>query len=284
MRSVSPFFSVLIAVHNRHDFLVRALMSVINQVEHDYEVVLVDDGSTDGTFDVAERFFKTNNIDARTLRLPKNVGIPRARNACLSMASGAIAAFLDSDDIWHPRHLSLLRPAFSQSKQPVFVFTDYFSEGPSFSGPVRHFRKPPTELDPIVRMITEPFVHTMSCFAAPMSAIRSVGGFTERLSRFSDLDLYVRLLAGPDDAGTLAWREQPIVNIPQISVLKTIHLFDRDIDDYQCAWEKGKRDFLDQIFAYPCLRDRSALRQQCEAALLAGQKRLFANFPRAASS
>lgn len=276
--SARPFFSVLIAVHNRRDLLLRALRSVTGQSEQDYEIVLVDDGSTDGTLDAAERFLSANDTRAVTLRLAEQSGIPAARNACLKLASGEIAAFLDSDDIWHPRYLSLQRSAFSPSPRPIFAFTDYLSDGPAFSGPVRQFKDAPSGFDPIVGMLTKPFVHTMSCFAAPLKAIRAIGGFTESLRRFSDLDLYVRLLGAPTPNGKLAWQTQPMIYIPQIAVLKLIHLNDRDLTDYRRQWEAGKKDFLDLAFSYPSMRGRAVLRGMCEAALAEGQRRLFLNF------
>lgn len=273
-----PFFSVLIATHNRRDLLIRSLRSVIGQADDDYEVVLVDDGSTDGSLVAAERFFEANGVRAVAARLPENRGIPVARNACLAAASGEIAAFLDSDDLWHPQYLALLRSSFTATPRPLFAFTDYFSEGPLFSGPVRQFPPSMEAFDPILAIVSHPYIHTMSCFAAPLDDIRAVGGFTERLDRFSDLDLYVRLLAGPSARGAPAWRRRPVVNIPQAAVLKTIHLVDRDLAGYRDAWEAGRTAFLDQVFSYPCLRGRAEHRAECEDALREGQSRLFANF------
>lgn len=273
----APFFSVLISTYNRRSLVLRALAGVFGQAERDYEIVFVDDGSTDGTLDAVTKLSEASGVGIITRRLSRNSGIPTARNACLGAASGTIAAFLDSDDLWHPGYLSLLRAAFAQPLLPIFAFTDYFSEGPCFSGPVRQFQTSSMEFDPIERMITSPYVHTMSCFAAPIDAIRTVGGFTESLTRFSDLDLYVRLLAGPQ-GGRLAWWDRRIVNIPQVAVLKTLSLVNRNLSEYRNAWEQGGQEFLDLVFSYPCLHNRLSLRARCEAGLLEGQKRFFANF------
>jgi glycosyltransferase involved in cell wall biosynthesis len=276
--AAQPFFSVLIPVHNRRDLVLRALRSVIGQTEQDFEVVLVDDASTDGSLEAAKSFLVAHSVRATTIALPENGGIPVARNASLRAASGTIAAFLDSDDAWHPRYLSLLKSAFPAAARPLFAFTDYFSDGPRFSGPVRQFRPQAAGFDPIELMISRPFIHTMSCFAAPLAGIRAVGGFNERLSRFSDLDLYVRLLAGAGKQRKPAWQKDGFICIPQTAVLKTIHLENRSLEDYEDSWEEGKNAFLDQVFSYPCLRGRQALREICGATLAEGKKRFFANF------
>jgi len=272
-----PYFSVLIAVHNRREMLQRALRSVLGQSERDFEIVLVDDGSTDGAADAARDLFYATGTPAQIIHLPSNCGIPRARNAGLLAATGEIAAFLDSDDLWHPAYLALLRQVFEASPRPAFAFTDYLSHGPRVSGPVRQYAC--TASDPIVEMVTHPFIHTMSCFSAPLKAIRAAGGFNGALSRFSDLDLYVRLLAAARGSGKRS-KAGGFAYLPKVAVLKTIHLDDRDLGDYEQSWAEYREAFLDAVFAYPCLRRRRRLRPEAKAALLEGQRRFFANFHR----
>jgi len=134
--------------------------------------------------------------------------------------------------------------------------------------------------DAIVEMVTRPYIHTMSCFAAPLEAIGRVGGFNESLSRFSDLDLYVRLLA--DAKGAKRGKSPGFAYLPKAVVLKTLHLDDRDLESYERDWAAYRGRFLDTVFAYPCLRRRRKLRAVAEAALLEGQRRFFANFQPAA--
>lgn len=270
-----PHFSVLIAVHDRREMLKRALRSVLGQGERDFEIVLVDDGSTDGAADAARELFYATGTSAQIIHLAVNCGIPRARNAGLAAASGEIAAFLDSDDLWHPSYLALLRSAFAARPRPAFVFTDYLSHGPHVSGPVHQY--PSAAPDPIVEMVTRPFIHTMSCFAAPLQALRAIGGFNESLSRFSDLDLYVRLLAAAKGRGRGS-KAGGFAHVPQAAVLKTLHLDDRDLEAYEQTWTENRDAFLDTVFDYPCLSRRRRLRPAAEAALLEGQQRFFANF------
>jgi hypothetical protein len=160
----------------------------------------------------------------------------------------------------------------------IFAFTNYLSRGPRFTGPVIQVPADGMIIDPIERMLTKPYIHTMSCFAAPVADMKAIGGFNTSLQRFSDLDLYVRLLAGAKSRGALAWKKRPFLVIPHIAVLKEIHLRDRPLESYAVAWEKNKRRFLDEIFSYPFMKRRLSLRKNCEHSLDEGQRQFFANF------
>ncbi len=258
--------------------LLRALASVAGQSFTDFEIVLVDDGSSDGSLDAAEDYLSGRKLAFKSVRLAKNVGIPAARNAGLAAAGGAVAAFLDSDDAWHPHYLSIVKAAYAAAKPPLFVSTDYLSDGPSYAGPVKQFDPPRAPFDPIELMITRPFVHTMSCFSAPMAHLVAVGGFNERLPRFSDLDLYIRLLGSAESAARGPTHGAEHVHIPQIGVLKSIHLESRRLADYERDWEAGKTRFLETIFKYPFMRSRRVLREESAQALTKGQARFFENF------
>jgi len=277
-RDSPPLFSVCIPAHNRSAMIPRAIASVIQQTDQDFELIVVDDGSTDDTYDVANAATTAIRKRARLIRLTDNLGIPGARNAGLKAARGRIGVFLDSDDVWHPSFLSIIRRAFEAAPNAIFAFTNYLSRGPKFTGPVIQVPDESKIVDPIESMLTKPYIHTMSCFAAPIADMRAVGGFNTKLQRFSDLDLYVRLLAGRKSRGLLAWKKRPFLVVPHIAVLKEIHLKDRPLESYARAWEKNKNRFLDEIFSYSFMKHRRGLRHVCKHWLDEGQRQFFANF------
>lgn len=98
----NPEVSVLIIVHNRERYVGDAVRSVLGQSFSDFECVVVDDGSTDGTARVVESF---GDSRLRLVRQTINRGIPHSRNVALDLASGRYVAWLDSDDICHPDRL-----------------------------------------------------------------------------------------------------------------------------------------------------------------------------------
>ncbi|WP_195851042.1 glycosyltransferase family 2 protein [Aerococcus tenax] len=88
--------SIIIPIYNSQDYLEQALLSVKNQTHTDIEVLMVDDGSTDNSSKICQKFA---NEDARFLYIKqKNMGVSAARNRALSMVSGKYIFFLDSDD------------------------------------------------------------------------------------------------------------------------------------------------------------------------------------------
>jgi glycosyltransferase involved in cell wall biosynthesis len=97
-----PLVSVIVPAHNRADQLPRALASVAAQTMPSFECLVVDDGSDDGTADVASRF---RDMRFRVIRREVRGGGSAARNTGVKAAKGRWLAFLDSDDEWHPEKL-----------------------------------------------------------------------------------------------------------------------------------------------------------------------------------
>lgn len=103
-------FSVVTSVYNGEQYIEKALSSVNDQTERDFEYVLVDNGSFDNTSSIINAY-KTNNPDLnlRIVRLEKNAGISGGRNAGISAAQGDYVCFLDADDYWYPQKLSRVK-------------------------------------------------------------------------------------------------------------------------------------------------------------------------------
>jgi glycosyltransferase involved in cell wall biosynthesis len=99
-----PLFSVIIPLYNKVRYIQSTLDSVAAQTFTDFEVIVVDDGSTDGSASVAEAYCK---IPVRLIRLT-NAGAAAARNRGVEMACGTYLAFLDADDQWFENHLSVM--------------------------------------------------------------------------------------------------------------------------------------------------------------------------------
>lgn len=102
-----PFFSVIVCTYQRAALLPRALDSLLAQTETDWEAVVVDDGSTDDSVSVVQKYALA---DARIrLITQEHRGLSASRNHAIDQAKGLFVTFLDSDDTYEPDHLAMRR-------------------------------------------------------------------------------------------------------------------------------------------------------------------------------
>ena len=99
-----PRVSVIMPAYNAERFIEEAIGSVIRQTVQDWELLVIDDGSTDATVAVVEKLARTDSR-ITLLRNEVNMGVAKTRNRGLDLCRGRFAALLDSDDIWHPQKL-----------------------------------------------------------------------------------------------------------------------------------------------------------------------------------
>ena len=102
---MKPLCSVVIPAYNSEVFLPGCIRSVQEQTFQDFEILIVDDGSTDGTQQCVQRL-QDGDARIRCLRQPQNMGVAEARNRGVREAQGEWVAFLDSDDLWTPEKLA----------------------------------------------------------------------------------------------------------------------------------------------------------------------------------
>lgn len=98
--------SIITPLYNAEPFLEKCVRSVQNQTYKNWEMILVDDQSTDNSYEVARKLQKSDER-IHLYQLPLNSGSGPARNLAIKEAKGQILAFLDSDDIWHPQKLEI---------------------------------------------------------------------------------------------------------------------------------------------------------------------------------
>lgn len=118
---MNPFFSVIIPLYDKEDFIAKAVDSVLFQTFSDFEIIVVNDGSTDKSTDVIADF------DDDRLRIfnTENKGAAAARNLGIKNARGKLIAFLDADDCWEKDHLSALRKLYHTFADAGLYCTGY---------------------------------------------------------------------------------------------------------------------------------------------------------------
>jgi hypothetical protein len=178
-----PSVSVVIAAHNAADTVGGALSSALAQTVAPLEVVLIDDGSSDNTADIAGILGDPIRVIRQSQRGPS-----AARNAGIAAARGQWVAFLDADDQWHPSKLECQLAALESRPGTVLVASDWSRDLPR---------------GPLPAVVSQSIVTTRnllvlnrfqtSTVLAERDAVRRAGGFDSRLDGAEDWDLWLRL-------------------------------------------------------------------------------------------
>jgi glycosyltransferase involved in cell wall biosynthesis len=191
----SPTVSVVVPLYNKRATIRRSLDSVLGQTFRDFEVIVVDDGSTDGGAEIAEG---TGDPRVHVIRQP-NRGVSAARNRGIAEATAALVAFLDADDLWAPEFLTAiveLEQTFPgagmylsgrRQVNPDGSAIDIWAalpEGRSAGILPSYFAAP-----------AEGGLAHSSCVAVPRSVLAAVGGFREGEHMGEDIDMWVRIAA-----------------------------------------------------------------------------------------
>ncbi len=178
--------SVVIPVYNRWPMVGEAVDSVLAQTECDYELIVVDDGSTD------ETPRRLRDYGARLTVLSQGRrGVAAARNLGASRAAGKYLAFLDSDDLWHPRKLQRQLAFMERNPDVQICQTDeiWLRNGVRVNPRNKH-RKPSGD---IFRASLELCLVSPSAVMMRRELFERVGGFDESLPVCEDYDLWLRI-------------------------------------------------------------------------------------------
>jgi glycosyltransferase involved in cell wall biosynthesis len=188
-RADAPDLSVVIATRDRLGLLRRAVRSAISQVDVAHEIIVVDDGSQDGT---GAEMSSMADPRIRFVRLDRPVGVAGARNIGIAEARAPWLAFLDDDDLWAPSRLRAHLDIGSRTGAIMVYGARLVLDGRG--NPVRAVlpERPETVTETLRwgNVIGGPSVVT-----ARTDAVRRVGGFDPRLSALADWKLWLELLS-----------------------------------------------------------------------------------------
>lgn len=197
-----PLVSVVIPTYNRAHQTIAALESVLTQTYPCFEVIVVNDGSTDGSAEVIERFVnqKTNDRNRVLFLTQRNQGASIARNTGIAVAQGEYIAFLDSDDIWAPEKLEWQLKALEQFQgecgacvTDARLVNASGMDRSSFEGLGRYYRQT-IGIDRDASMsLAQSFCFWISTLLARTDLIRQIGGCDPSISFAEDRDLHFRL-------------------------------------------------------------------------------------------
>lgn len=187
--SGGPVVTVVIPTHNRRTLLLRTLDSVLRQEEVRIEVVVVDDGGSDGTTDAVTRL---GCAAVRTLRHDRSKGVSAARNAGLATVATPWVAFVDDDDLWAPDKLRHQIAALEQAAGARWSCVAAVHVDADLD--VGHHAEAPDPRNVAKRMLREQAIPGGgSGVLVEARLARDVGGFDDSISILADWDFYLRL-------------------------------------------------------------------------------------------
>ena len=189
-----PTFSVIIPCFNAASTIRRTLSSVLDQTFGDFEVIIVDDGSTDDTVAVVKTIAR--HEPRITVVQQENSGPSVARNRAVSeFAKGALIAFLDADDIWPVNRLEILQARFAgpDALDVAYGRVAFFSENPENVETFSTVSKRPLT---VTDLIAENETCTMSNIVVTRSAYLKSRGLKAEIVHGEDVEWLVRLAAG----------------------------------------------------------------------------------------
>lgn len=191
---MTPLVSILIPAYNAQKYIAQTIQSVLNQTWKEIEIIIVDDGSTDQTFDIAKSF--ENNQIKVVKQL--NGGAAKARNQAWHLSQGEYIKFLDADDLLSPEHLSLQIENI-KNRTDVIASCQW---GRFYQDDVKTFQLSPQDVWRDMNTIdwwiascqnAAPMMQP-GIFLIPRVIINRAGGWDERLSLIDDFEFFTRIL------------------------------------------------------------------------------------------
>lgn len=186
----SPLVSIIIPTYNSGKTIIQTIESVKNQTYTNYEIIVVDDGSTDGTVEILK------TIKGIKLITQANQGVSAARNRGIEEAKGDYIAYLDSDDLWHPQKLEIQLKVAEPLKSFGMIATTYqkfydVQINPQFPA----FEVPPLESieERSFYRFLKATTYLPSSVIIPKTVHNEIGKFDPELRIGEDHDLWLRI-------------------------------------------------------------------------------------------
>jgi glycosyltransferase involved in cell wall biosynthesis len=188
--SIFPIISVIIPVYNSEKTIKSTVDSVLNQTFKNFELIVINDGSTDSTLEIISQI---NDHRLKVFSF-ENAGGNVSRNRGIKQAIGEFVSFLDADDIWTPDKLASQFKALqgNADAKVAYSWTDYIDENGKFLVSGNHIN---VNGDVYERLLVSNFLENGSNPLIYREALVELGGFDESLKAAQDWDMWLRLAA-----------------------------------------------------------------------------------------
>jgi len=206
-----PAVSILIPTHNAERFIEETLVSIVSQTFGDFECIIVNDGSTDGTPEVIEKYLSDSRF--KLINLSK-VGLCAALNRGLELTRAPLIARMDSDDVMLPERLAV-QVAYMQAHPEVGGCASFYEMIDAQGQKLGDGRSPLTSVEAIERHLQNggQLIYPNPTLMLRRSAMVALGGYRAEYFPCEDVDLSVRMLEA----------KQPIIVLPQYLLKFRMH-------------------------------------------------------------
>ncbi|CAD5259311.1 MULTISPECIES: glycosyltransferase [unclassified Imperialibacter] len=198
MDLIFPKVSVVITSYNNANYLSEAIQSVLDQTVMPYEIIVLDDNSSDGSFVIVQKFQKSNPEVVRGIRNSSNLGVSANRNKALGLSLGDWISFLDGDDYWEPDKLKNELEVLQNKPQVNYVFSNFSFVDQNGKNKTlwddQGFLAGLEGNDIFNAVVARSFPKgaLYRCELIKKSLLDQIGGFDEKLSLYEDFDLKIR--------------------------------------------------------------------------------------------
>jgi len=177
--------TVCIATYNRCELLKNAINSVLAQSEQNFQLIIVNDNSTDQTDSIIDHFAK-KDLRIKCITHETNNGLPSARNSAINIASGHYFSFLDDDDIWHKDFLrEMILLANTCNEDSCFISGFYTAKNLAV---IPYF-----DSMPLKEAIRYGYTPPVASQFYVTNTLKKIGGYSEEISTGVDHDLWLKL-------------------------------------------------------------------------------------------
>jgi glycosyltransferase involved in cell wall biosynthesis len=187
------FFSVITPLYNKQDFIATTLQSALAQTFTDFEILVINDGSTDGSEAVVNAITDPRIVYHKTA----NRGVSAARNTGIERAGGEIIAFLDADDTWQPNHLQLIYNLYKDNPTAGMLLSRYTIRIGNGKLVKPYFINVPDSFSGIVKDSFGASLVNRLAVTSGVTVVKrvfdEVGLFNTQLSNLEDTEMWIRI-------------------------------------------------------------------------------------------
>ena len=187
-----PFFSVIIPLYNKQKFIEKTLKSVIDQTFSDFEVIIINDGSTDRSIE------KVNKLKDRRIKIynSKNKGVSNARNYGIKISNSNLIVLLDADDLWEKNHLEeikILYQSFPNCGLYAMGYSKIFGNNNPIKAKLSEHNNSPNVVSDFFKSSLKDCIAWTSAVMIPKRTFNKIGYFNEELRSGQDTDMWIRI-------------------------------------------------------------------------------------------